>query len=71
MFERVVRAVLGSTLLKRRVNSSRWIYLACGLVVLFVVSLGLDHGLADVWPYLLVLVLCLVQAAYPTVLAGS
>lgn len=58
-------------LMRKGFGVRRWIYLVHIIVVLFVVSLGIDHGFGEVWPFVLLLVVCVGQLAYPTLLGWS
>jgi len=55
-------------LLQLRRGASRWVYIGSGAVVLFLLSFGLEHGLSEVWLFVVLLGVCTVQTVYPTLL---
>jgi len=57
-------------LLVKRPDAVRWAYLPAALVSALFATMGWgEAGLSAAWPFLLMLFVCFVQCAYPTVLA--
>ena len=55
-------------LVESRSKRRRWIYLLCATVALFMALWAAPEGIISILPYLLVLVLCVVQFLRPVLL---
>jgi len=65
--ENVLKAVV-----QKRPSAVRWAYLPVALVsVLFALMGWGEEGLSAAWPFILLLFVCLIQAAYPTLLGWA
>lgn len=53
-------------LFRRLGIARRWVYGINALVVLFLLSLGIENGLSEAWPFVILLGVCIVQMFYPT-----
>jgi hypothetical protein len=70
-FDAVTAGTMSSELFQWRDECSRWASLPGAAVAGFFASLGWHHGFSDVWHLVALGVVCVAQAAYPTMLGWT